>query len=128
MAQMGRFEPDNPAFGMPDEMLASGKYTEIHVNRDVQAVFPGYRGGGRPDLIGVRTDGRLDIIEIAHPTQTTDDLLKQVGRYWDKIPTAKQGDIILVNPTMVNNQLRLDMTFFPVAGRNGANLPIPFPR
>jgi hypothetical protein len=113
--------------GMVDEMLASGKYKEIYVNHDVRSAFPGYRGGGWPDLIGVRADGRLDFIEIAHPTQTHSDLLGQVGRYWDKIPATKRGDIILVDPKMVGKELQMDMTFFPVAGLNGKDLPIPFP-
>lgn len=114
---------------MVEELLAAGKYDKIYINTDFRVVHPGWKGGGRPDLIAVGRDGRITVIEIAHPTQTTADLLGQVKPYWEFMTQntpKKAGDIILVDPRMVGGKVKPDMEFFPSFGPDGKPLPIPF--
>jgi hypothetical protein len=82
-----------------ERMFETSGYTDIHVNRDFRTIRPGWRRGGRPDLMGERVDGRIDLIEVAHPTQTPDELMGQVRPLWESLPPQRRGDIIIIDST-----------------------------
>jgi hypothetical protein len=87
--------------GAPDlwieRMLDLGSYHTIHVNRWSTA-FPGTKAFTRPDLWAERYDGLVDIFEIAHPTQTLEDLIEQAMPFWQDLnERGLAGDIIVVD-------------------------------
>jgi hypothetical protein len=88
-------------FDAPDywieRLLELGGYRAIHVNR-WSAAFPGTKAFTRPDLWAERFDGRVDIFEIAHPTQTFEDLIEQAMPFWQDLNRRElAGDIVIID-------------------------------
>jgi RHS repeat-associated protein len=62
-------------------MARSGDYAEVHVNRQLWSVSGGkVLSRLRPDVAGVRPDGKIDIVEILSPGQTPPDLRAKYSR------------------------------------------------
>jgi RHS repeat-associated protein len=59
-------------------LARSGDYNEVHVNRWLWSVTGGkVLSRLRPDVAGVRPDGKIDIVEILSPGQTAADLRRK---------------------------------------------------
>ena len=70
-------------------MAKSGQYERVHINQGLQTSSGGQIASQlRPDVVGVRPGGVLDIIEVPHPRQTR-------AQMWDKIWKMEQllGDM-----------------------------------
>lgn len=65
------------------DMAASGKYTDIHINKALSTATDGAIPSRlRPDIVGRRLDGRFDVVEIVSPSQA-------VGHIEDKVEFMK---------------------------------------
>ena len=51
-------------------MKVSAKYSDIYVNKGIRNVYPNAPKNYKPDIMGVRNDGLIDIIEVQSPSQT----------------------------------------------------------
>lgn len=52
-----------------DELQASGQYSQIYGNRALSTA--GQVGNQRPDVIGIKQDGTVEVWEFASPSQAT---------------------------------------------------------
>lgn len=60
-------------------MMKSGDYTKVAMNRSLSKITGGEVGSKlRPDVAGVRPDGRIDITEVLSPGQ---DRVKLEAKY-----------------------------------------------
>jgi hypothetical protein len=75
-----------------NNMAKSGKYDRIYVNKGIGNEVPGAKPNNRPDILGVRKDGKIDQVEV--PSKT-DDPLKLIDRMKRNKLTMgdKAGDI-----------------------------------
>jgi len=73
-------------------MAQNGKYDKIYVNKGIGNEIPGAKPNNRPDIMGVRKDGKIDQVEV--PSKT-DDPLKLIDRMKKNQQTMgdKAGDI-----------------------------------
>lgn len=56
-------------------MVKSGDYSKVALNRTLGKITGGEVGSKlRPDVAGVRRDGKIDITEVLSPGQKADDL------------------------------------------------------
>lgn len=65
----GSTEHQARIMGEVQKMQASGKYSDIYLNKALKTV--GLNGSQRPDIIGKMLNGTFDAIEVASKTQTT---------------------------------------------------------
>ena len=70
------------------DMVQSGNYARIYGNR--QLTTAGLNGTQRPDIIGIRWDGTVDLIEYASPSQASPAKVYALGQ--------KLVDIVNANP------------------------------
>jgi hypothetical protein len=52
----------------------------------------------QPDVMGLRPDGRIDMVEVVSPSQTARQLRIKLQKAMDQLPPEKQGKIIVHNP------------------------------
>lgn len=61
-------------------MVASGKYERVHLNQRVSTITNGeIKSGVRPDVAGVRPDGKIDTVEVLSPGQTAGQMERKIG-------------------------------------------------
>ena len=52
----------------------------------------------KPDVMGLRPDGRIDMAEVVSPSQTAEQLKAKLKKDMDQLPPEKRGDIIVHDP------------------------------
>ena len=74
------------------EMINSGQYKEIYVNK---ALSTSVNSGSqiRPDIVGIRYNGKTDVIEVISPSQTAEELQNKIKE--DIIPNFTSKKIIV---------------------------------
>ncbi len=82
-----------------EEMAKSGEYRYIIYNRSISTGSGGDVSGiQRPDIIGIRWDGRIDLREIVSPGQTRESQIEKLEPIMKKIPEERQGNIDAISP------------------------------
>jgi len=77
------------------KMGRSGKYTEIHMNRGLnhysdRVAIPILK----PDVGGIRTNGRIDLVEVPSPkTQTPQMMMDKLTLMQSQLPENQRGKI-----------------------------------
>ncbi|MCB2355763.1 RHS repeat domain-containing protein [Clostridium estertheticum] len=61
-----------------DNMSESGKYNKIYINKGIGNEIPGAKPNNRPDIMGVRKNGKIDQIEVPSKTDTIEKLIKRM--------------------------------------------------
>ena len=51
-------------------MEKSGNYSDIYVNKGIRNVLPNAVRNFRPDVMGIRNNGLIDIFEVQSPSQS----------------------------------------------------------
>lgn len=78
-----------------EEMAKTGEYKEIYGDRQLKTA--GLKGRERPDIIGIRKDGTIEIYEFASPSQAKGAkrkaLEEKVSRMKEKYPDAKNIEL-----------------------------------
>lgn len=62
-----------------DRMASSGNYRAVYANLGLSREVPGIKPNRRPDVWGVRNDGKIDQIEVPSKTDTIAALKKRMG-------------------------------------------------
>ena len=52
----------------------------------------------KPNVMGLRPDGRIDMVEVVSPSQTAKQLRRKLQKAMDQLPPEKRGDIIIHDP------------------------------
>lgn len=61
-----------------DNMSNSGDYNKIYVNKGLTNEIPGAKPNRRPDVMGVRHDGKIDQVEVLSKTDDPLDLIERM--------------------------------------------------
>lgn len=61
-----------------DVMKKSGDYKKIYVNKGLSNEIPGAKPNRRPDVMGVRHNGRIDQVEVPSKTDDPADLIERM--------------------------------------------------
>ncbi|WP_243143320.1 RHS repeat domain-containing protein [Clostridium estertheticum] len=61
-----------------DNMSESGKYNKIYINKGIGNEILGAKPNNRPDIMGVRKNGKIDQIEVPSKTDTIEKLIKRM--------------------------------------------------
>ena len=61
-----------------NELAESGEYTQIYVNKGLHNEVPDTAINRRPDIMGVRTDGKIDQFEVPSRTDTVQGLTNRM--------------------------------------------------
>ncbi len=76
-----------------EEMKNSGDYSKIYLNKGISNEFPGIKPNRRPDVWGVRTDGKIDIFEVPSKTDSikklNDRMADTLKLFGDRAGTPK---------------------------------------
>jgi len=87
------------------ELAMSGQYSQISMNCqwdtiiDTAALPTGVKWNTRPDIIAVRWDGTVDVIEVLSPTNDVDDVERKVRAVLDNLqPPLVPGTYVAVDP------------------------------
>lgn len=59
-------------------MSKSGKYEKIYVNKGIGNEIPGAKPNNRPDIMGVRKNGKIDQVEEPSRTDSVEKLLDRM--------------------------------------------------
>ena len=78
-----------------DDMAKSGEYDKIYVNKGLSNEVPGAKPNNRPDIMGVRKDGKIDQIEVPSKTDNPADLVDRM-KLNQKTLGNKAGNIKVV--------------------------------
>jgi filamentous hemagglutinin family protein len=79
-----------------NEMVKSGLYDKIYVNKGIGNEIPGAKPNNRPDIMGVRKDGKIDQVEVPSKTDSTRDLYDRMEKN-KEILGDRAGDIKIKN-------------------------------
>jgi hypothetical protein len=52
-----------------------------------------------PDVMGLRPDGKIDMVEVVSPSQTVKELRAKLQKAMSQLPAEKRGDMIIHDPT-----------------------------
>jgi hypothetical protein len=82
-----------------EETQATGAYTRVGVSRPLSE-FSGLKitPDIRPDVMGLTTEGRIDMIEIMSPSQSRWRLEKKLGDALEQLPSNMRGGIRVIDP------------------------------
>jgi hypothetical protein len=78
-------------------MAKSGQYKKVYLNRGYnqitgQKVLP----NRRPDVVGVRKTGEVDVVEVPSKTDRTDDLIQRNIDAQRQLPSRMRGNVDIV--------------------------------
>jgi RHS repeat-associated protein len=81
-------------------MKESGRYDRVGMNRPLSE-FSGrvHSPDIRPDNIGLRPDGRIDMMEVVSPSQTAGQLRRKLEDAMRQLPPEQRGIILVVDPS-----------------------------
>ena len=92
---------DTTVFYKVKQMAQSGEYEYIVMNRSLK-VATGLEDATtrvHPDIIGVRWNGKIDVVEVLSPGQSEKGLLKQLEEALKTLPEANRGKpSVIPNP------------------------------
>jgi hypothetical protein len=77
----------------------SGEYEKIYLNKGINRVLgiPKFISPNRrPDIVGVRKDGKIDLFEVPSKTDRDEDLNARMQEVLDKLPEEKRGKPLIV--------------------------------
>lgn len=87
------------------EMAKSGKYNKVYLNRGyIAATGEKVSVNRRPDIIGIRKDGKVDVVEVQSKTDKEAILRGRNNEIIAQFPQNKRGDDIrVIKPTKIKN-------------------------
>jgi hypothetical protein len=88
-------------FNMATDMANSGSYKSVYMHSKWSKILEGtgvqVSPNRLPDIVGIRLDGKIDMIEIASKTDDLTKLLERNTAIWNQLPTHLRGDIIVID-------------------------------
>jgi hypothetical protein len=86
---------------MATDMANSGSYKSVYMHSKWSKILEGtgvqVSPNRLPDIVGIRLDGKIDMIEIASKTDDLTKLLERNTAIWNQLPTHLRGDIIVID-------------------------------
>ncbi|MFN9197978.1 MAG: polymorphic toxin-type HINT domain-containing protein, partial [Planctomycetaceae bacterium] len=88
-------------FNMSTDMANSGSYKSVYMHSKWSKIPEGtgvqVSPNRLPDIVGIRLDGKIDMIEIASKTDDLTKLLERNTAIWNQLPAHLRGDIIVID-------------------------------
>lgn len=77
------------------EMAESGQYDRVHMNQEIRTITEGANSSRvRPDVAGVRPDGRIDAVEVLSPGQRREQMEAKLNNALG----SRCNSVVCINP------------------------------